>query len=236
MSRLHLWRPQGGLIQPKRCIVRLVFGSESLPALPPALDYAGVTIFALTGALAAARDRQDIVTFWFFAVVTGIGGGTLRDLLIAAPVFWIGDATYLGIGLFAAIVVWFAAPRLQRLKTLIWLDALGLAVYAVIGAAKALSFGVGPFVAVAMGVLTACFGGVIRDVLAGQPSVLMKREITISAALLSAAAFVGLIFVDVPPLWAGVAGAIAGFGLRAGAIHYGWALPAFGDKRDEGKA
>ncbi|MBX3430039.1 MAG: trimeric intracellular cation channel family protein [Hyphomonadaceae bacterium] len=204
--------------------------------MPPALDYAGFTVFALTGALAAARDKQDIVTFWFFAVVTGIGGGTLRDLLIDAPVFWIGNATYLGIGLIAAIAVWFAAPHLQRAKTLIWLDALGLAVYAVIGAAKAISFGVGPFVSIAMGVLTACFGGVIRDVLAGQPSVLLKREITISAALLSAAGFVALTLAGVPPLWAGVAGSVAGFGLRAGAIHYGWALPAFGDERAEGKA
>ena len=213
-----------------------MFGSESLPALPPAFDYAGVTVFALTGALAAARDKQDIVTFWFFAVVTGVGGGTLRDLLIGAPVFWIGDATYLGIGLLAAIGVWLAAPRLERLKTLIWLDAVGLGAYAVIGAAKALSFGVGPIVAVAMGVLTACFGGVIRDVLAEQPSALLKREITISAALLAAASFVTLTFAGVPPIWAGVAGAVAGFGLRAGAIHYGWALPAFGDPRGKGKA
>ncbi|MCC6786345.1 MAG: trimeric intracellular cation channel family protein [Hyphomonadaceae bacterium] len=213
-----------------------MFGSESLLVLPPALDYAGFTVFALTGALAAARDKQDIVTFWFFAVVTGIGGGTLRDLLIDAPVFWIGNATYLGIGLLVAVAVWFAAPHLERAKTLIWLDALGLAVYAVIGAAKAISFGVGPFVSIAMGVLTACFGGVIRDVLAEQPSALLKREITISAALLAASGFVALMLAGVPPLWAGVAGAFAGFGLRAGAIHYGWALPAFGDRRDKGKA
>ena len=207
---------------------------ESLPALPPALDYAGVTVFALTGALAAARDRQDIITFWFFAVVTGIGGGTLRDLLIGAPVFWIGDATYLGIGLAAALTVWLAAPHIERLKTLIWLDAVGLAAYAVIGAAKALSLGVDPFIAVAMGVLTATFGGVIRDVLAVQPSALLKREITISAALLAGGGFVALEATGVPPWWAGGIGAAAGFGLRAGAIHYGWALPAFGAKR-EGK-
>jgi uncharacterized membrane protein YeiH len=213
-----------------------VISPQLLPVLPPALDYAGVTVFALTGALAAARDRHDIITFWFFAVVTGIGGGTLRDLLIGAPVFWIGDATYLGIGLAAALAVWFLAPYLERAKTLIWLDAVGLAVYAVIGAAKALSLGVGPFVSIAMGVLTACFGGVIRDVLAVQPSALLKREITVSAALLSAAGFVGLVVVGVPPMWAGVAGAVAGFGLRAGAIHYGWALPAFGAKRDQREA
>ncbi len=209
---------------------------ESLPSLPAALDYAGVTVFALTGALAAARDRHDIITFWFFAVVTGIGGGTLRDLLIGAPVFWIGDATYLGIGMAAALAVWFLAPYLERAKTLIWLDAVGLAAYAVIGAAKALSLGVGPFVSIAMGVLTACFGGVLRDVLAGQPSALLKREITISAALLAAAGFVALTFAGIPPLWSGAAGALAGFGLRAGAIHYRWALPAFGEKRDEGEA
>ena len=89
---------------------------ESLPTLPPALDYAGVTVFALTGALAAARDRHDIITFWFFAVVTGVGGGTLRDLLIGAPVFWVGDATYLGIGLAAALIVWFAGAHLERAK------------------------------------------------------------------------------------------------------------------------
>jgi uncharacterized membrane protein YeiH len=210
--------------------------ADSLLVLPPILDYAGVTVFALTGALAAARDRHDIITFWFFAVVTGIGGGTLRDLLIGAPVFWIGDANYLGIGLAAALAVWFAAPHLERAKTLIWLDAVGLAVYAVIGAAKAVSLGVGPFIAIAMGVLTACFGGVIRDVLAGQPSALLKREITVSAALLSAAGFIALMLAGVPPFWAGVAGALAGFGLRAGAIHYGWALPAFGERSGQGKA
>lgn len=209
---------------------------DSLPVLPPALDYAGVAVFALTGALAAARDRQDIITFWFFAVVTGVGGGTLRDLLIGAPVFWIGDPAYLGIGLAAAIIVWFAGPHMARLKTLIWLDAVGLAAYAVIGAAKALTLGVDPFVSIGMGVLTATFGGVIRDVLAVQPSVLLKREITISAALLAAGGFVALSHAGVPAIWAGAMGALAGFGFRAGAIHYGWALPAFGAKRDEGKA
>lgn len=135
--------------------------------LPPALDYAGVAVFALTGALAAARDKHDIITFWFFAVVTGVGGGTLRDLLIGAPVFWLGDPTYLALGLAAALIVWFLAPHLERAKTLIWIDAVGLAVYAVIGAGKAISLGVDPFVSIAMGVLTACFGGVIRDVARG---------------------------------------------------------------------
>lgn len=199
----------------------------SLPALPAAFDYAGVAVFALTGALAAARDRHDIVTFWFFAVVTGVGGGTLRDLLIGAPVFWIGDPAYLGIGLAAAITVWFAAPHLEGARALIWLDAIGLAAYAVLGAGKALAHGVDPLVCIAMGVLTAAFGGVIRDVLAAQPSVLLKREIYLTAALLAACAFVALNALGIPPLWAGVAGAAAGFALRAGAIAFHWSLPGF---------
>jgi uncharacterized membrane protein YeiH len=199
--------------------------------LPPILDYAGVTVFALTGALAAARDRHDIITFWFFAVVTGVGGGTLRDLLIGAPVFWISDAAYLWIGAAASLVVWIAGERVERATVLIWLDALGLAAYAVIGAAKALALHVDPVVATAMGVLTACFGGVIRDVLAGQPSVLLKREISVSAALLAAGMFVALTVLGVEPVGAGVIGAVGGFALRAGAIHYGWRLIAFGERR-----
>jgi uncharacterized membrane protein YeiH len=205
---------------------------ESFPVLPPALDYAGVAVFALTGALAAARDRQDIITFWFFAVVTGVGGGTLRDLLIGAPVFWIGDATYLGIGAAAAAAVWFLAAHAARSKALVWLDAAGLAIYAVAGAAKAISLGVDPLVSIGMGVLTACFGGVLRDVLAGQPSILLRREIYVTAALLAAASFVAVAAASSSALLGGVIGAAVGFVLRAGAILYGWRLPAFGAKSD----
>ncbi len=102
-----------------------------------------------------------------------------------------------------------------------------------IGAGKALALGVNPWVAVAMGVLTASFGGVIRDVLAGQPSILLKREISISAALLAAALYVALTLAAIPAMWAGIIGAVVGFAVRAGAIHWGWALPAFGEKRAE---
>jgi uncharacterized membrane protein YeiH len=203
---------------------------DALPVLPPALDYAGVAVFALTGALAAARAKHDLVTFLFFAIVTGVGGGTLRDLLIGAPVFWISDATYLGIGAIAALVVWLFAERLERTSALIWIDAVGLAAYAVIGAGKALALGVDPAVSAAMGVLTACFGGVLRDVIANQPSILLKREIYVSAALIASGLFVALAILRVPLAWAGAIGALVGFAVRAGAIHFGWALPAFRER------
>jgi uncharacterized membrane protein YeiH len=110
---------------------------------------------------------------------------------------------------------------------LLWLDAVGMAAYAVIGTAKAMSFGVPPLVGIVMGVLTATFGGIVRDVLANEPSVLLKPEIYLSAAALGAAVFVGLSALGLAPLIAGVIGAAAGFAVRAGALRFGWTLPGY---------
>jgi uncharacterized membrane protein YeiH len=195
-------------------------------------DYAAVFVFGATGALAAARGKHDIVTFAFFAAFTGVGGGTLRDLLIGVPVFWVGQPAYLLVTTLAAVAVWVLGPRRFRERAINWLDALGLAGYAVFGAAKATAVGVHPASAVAMGVLTAAFGGVFRDVLAGEPSILLRREIYITAALLAAVVFVGLQAAGLPTLPAGVAGFAAGFGLRACALVFGLAWPGF-KPRDE---
>ena len=202
---------------------------EAARPLLAGLDYAGVAVFAASGALAAARAKYTLVTFAFFAAVTGVGGGTLRDLLIGAPVFWVYRSDYLGVCLIAAGLVWVLRADRWRLDALLWLDALGLAAYAVIGAAKALSYGVPPLAAVAMGVLTASFGGIVRDVLAGQPSVLLRREIYVSAAALGAAVYVGAAVAGVDTRVAGLAGAAAGFGLRAAALRWNVALPDYRD-------
>ncbi|HST93100.1 MAG TPA: TRIC cation channel family protein, partial [Brevundimonas sp.] len=155
-----------------------------------ALDFAGVAVFAATGALAAAQQRHDLVTFAFFGAITGVGGGTLRDLLIGAPVFWVQDWRYIAVCLAASLAVWMVGARPWRFRALLWLDAIGLAAYGVLGAAKAEAVGVAPLICIVMGALTACFGGVVRDLLAGEPSILLQREITVSAALLAAAVFV----------------------------------------------
>ncbi|MDB5455927.1 MAG: hypothetical protein JWP92_1512 [Caulobacter sp.] len=191
------------------------------------LDYAAVAVFGATGALAAARRRHDIITFGFFAAITGVGGGTLRDLLIGAPVFWVQRPGYILVCLAAAGMVWMFGGRGWRFRALLWLDALGMAAYAVFGAAKALSAGVHPISAVVMGILTASFGGIIRDVLAEEPSILLSREIYITAALLGAAAFVALSVLGVAFWPAGLAGFAAAFGLRAAALKLGWSMPAF---------
>ena len=145
-----------------------------LAAIPAALDLAGIAVFALSGALLAAKLRQTFVTLAFFALVTGVGGGSVRDLLIGAPVFWIHDPWVAPVCLSTALVAWFTPTRWWDGELLDWADAVGLAAYSVIGTAKSLAYGVPIVPAVLMGVITGCVGGIIRDVLAGRPSILMR--------------------------------------------------------------
>ena len=191
------------------------------------LDYVGIAVFAVSGALVAAEKKQTLVTFIFFAVVTGVGGGTLRDLLIGAPVFWVETNTTLLICLGAAIGVWFLTRRVVLEKAILWFDAIGLAAYATYGAAKALRYGVAPVPAVAMGVMTACVGGIIRDVLADEPSILMRPELYVTAAALSSMLYVLLVGWSVPAMLAAAVAGLLGFALRAAAIARGIALPAY---------
>lgn len=202
------------------------------PALPQVLvflDYFGIAVFAISGALLAAERRQTLVTFIFFAVVTGVGGGTLRDLLIGAPVFWVHKNATLLICIGAALVTWLTSRQRFAGRALLWFDAAGLGAYAVYGAAKALSYGVAPVPAFVMGVLTACAGGIIRDVLAGEPSILMRPELYVTAAALASGLLVALPLIGVPPQPAALIAAGSGFALRGLAIARGWSLPAYRD-------
>ena len=191
------------------------------------LDYFGIAVFAISGALVAAERRLDFVTFIFFAVVTGVGGGTLRDLLIGAPVFWVGTNATLLICIGAAIGVWFLSRKVIADRALLWFDAIGLAAYSTYGAAKALNFGVAPVPAFAMGVMTACVGGIIRDVLANEPSILMRPELYVTAAALASGLFVVLTLFGAPAGLAALVAGLAGFSLRGAAIARGLSLPAY---------
>jgi len=191
------------------------------------MDYAAVAVFGASGALAAARRKHDMVTFGFFAAVTGVGGGTLRDLLIDVPVFWVNRPHYVVVCLAAAVVIWMFGWGRTRERFLLWCDALGMAAYAVVGALKAMTLGVPAFSCVVMGVLTASFGGVLRDVLAEEPSVLLRRELYVTAALLGSGAFVVFALFGAPMIAAGLIGFAIAFVARAGAILFHWRLPAF---------
>ena len=204
--------------------------ASHLPAALVLLDYFGIAVFAVSGALVAAKRRLDFVTFVFFAVLTGVGGGTLRDLLIGAPVFWVRTNGTLVLCIAAALLVWIDRRRWLTGHALLWFDAAGVTAYSAYGAAKALGYGVAPVPAFLMGVLTGCAGGIIRDVLAGEPSILLRHEIYITAAALAAGLFVALGLLGLS-VWIAAAAAIsAGFALRALAIARGWSLTAYRDE------
>ncbi len=205
--------------------------AEHLGPILPWLDMCGIAVFAATGALSATRRGQTFVTAAFFALITGVGGGTVRDLLIGAPVFWVHDAKVPALILTVAVAVWLTPQRWWSDRTFDWLDAFGLAAYAAFGAAKAISYGIPPIPAALMGVMTACVGGIIRDVLVGEPSILMRPELYVTAAALASTVYVGLSLAGLTPLAAGLIAAAAGFALRAAAIVWKLALPAYRGQR-----
>ena len=204
---------------------------SQLSPILPYLDLFGIAVFAASGALAATRRGQTFVTAAFFALITGVGGGSVRDLLIGAPVFWTHDPAVAAVCLGVAGLIWITPEKLWSAQALDWFDAVGLAAYAVYGAAKALGYGVPPVPAALMGVVTACVGGVIRDVLAGEPSILMRPELYVTAAALAAAGYVALVAIGMDRTLAGLVAAGAGFSLRAAALHWHLALPAYRDAR-----
>ncbi|MXO62013.1 trimeric intracellular cation channel family protein [Qipengyuania oceanensis] len=197
------------------------------PALPPLLDLLGTAVFALTGALVAARLGQTFVTMAFFALVTGVGGGSVRDMLIGTPAFWLRDPWVAPVILLTALLAWFTPRRWWEGKLLEYADAAGLAAFAVLGTAKALAFGVAPLPAIVLGTVTGCAGGVIRDVIAGVPSILMRPELYVTAAALSALVTAAGALVGLGNAVTWIVAWLAGFVLRAAAIRLGLALPAY---------
>lgn len=198
-----------------------------IPQFPAILDLAGTAVFALSGALLAARLRQTFVTMGFFALVTGVGGGTVRDLLIGAPVFWVRDPWVAAVCLGVALIAWFTPRRWWEGQLLEYADAAGLAAYAMLGTAKALAYAVAPVPAVVMGIVTGCVGGIMRDVLAGRPSILMRPELYVTAAALSAAICAAGTMLSAPRELVWTLAVAAGFTLRASAIRFGIHLPSY---------
>ena len=193
------------------------------------LDLAGVAVFAASGALAASRKQMDLVGFLLIATVTGIGGGTIRDLLLGtAPVFWIAAPAYLFLCAGVATALFLAAPFLEsRFRALLWADAVGLATFCVIGAERALAAGAPAAVAVLMGVITATFGGLVRDVLCAEVPLILRKEIYATAAAAGALVYVGLVLSGVGQIPAQLAGFAAAFATRAVGILLGVSLPAY---------
>lgn len=193
------------------------------------LDGFGLIAFAVTGALVASRQQMDVTGFVLLAVTTGVGGGTLRDVVLGlAPVFWVREPTPVflcaGVGVLGFFLAHLTA---SRMRLVLWCDAVGLSVFSVLGTETALVAGAHPAVAVALGVATATFGGIARDLLSGESPLILRREIYITAALVGALIFVIATRLDIAREIAVVAGGAACFALRGLALIRGWSLPRY---------
>lgn len=193
------------------------------------LDWFGVVVFATTGALVASRKQMDIVGFALLGTATGIGGGTVRDTLLGKlPVFWIVEPSYLMTCVAVSCGCFFLAHIPQsRYALLLRFDAIGMALFAVTGAEIALVAGAHPIVAIAMGVTTATFGGIIRDILGGESPVVLRREIYVTAALTGAGIFVVFTLAGIAREFGLLSGFMFAAAIRFGSLRWNWSLPRY---------
>jgi uncharacterized membrane protein YeiH len=191
------------------------------------MGLSAVAVFAISGALDAARQKMDILGFMLIGTATGLGGGTLRDLLLGnVPVFWIREPIWIIICLVSTAITYFIAPKLASItRALIWMDAVGIALFAVVGTEIALEFGTSPLIAICMGVMTASFGGIARDVLSGSNLTLMNEELYITTTLAGSVMYLWLSTLNLPSNYDLIGGFFVAFILRALAIRFHIKLP-----------
>ena len=191
------------------------------------LDLIGTAAFSASGAWAGIRRNMDLFGVMVMGMVTAIGGGTLRDILLGdTPPFCLQDETYLWLSAAIALAVFFGHRHLPSIQNpLLYFDAVGLGTFVVIGTGKALAFGLGPLGAVLMGVMTGTAGGVIRDVLANQVPLILRKEVYASAALGGGALLVLLQATALPRELILLISAGSVMLLRIIAIRRKWALP-----------
>lgn len=191
------------------------------------LDLVGTAAFAASGAWVGVRKHMDLFGVLVLGVVTAVGGGTLRDLLLGdIPPFSLKDETYICIAITVSLVVFINRVRFEAFeKPLLYFDAIGLGTFVVIGTTKALDFQLGFLGAVLMGVMTGTAGGVIRDILANQVPLILRREIYASACVAGGVLLIVLLQIGAERPVAALFAASTVIVVRLLAIHYNWALP-----------
>ena len=194
------------------------------------LDLFGVAIFAITGALVAERQQLNILGILVSAILTAVGGGTVRDMVLGeTPVFWIQDPVYLMVAAIAGVSVFVVAPYCRfQTRVFYMADALSLAIFTIIGIQKAISIDVPLFNAVLLGTLTGVGGGAMRDMLLGRKlPLLLQQELYATAAFLGGWVYVLLYLSAFPSLFAVLSSILVVLFIRLAAMHWGLKLPIF---------
>lgn len=190
----------------------------------------GTAVFALSGAMAAARKELDIFGFIIVALAPSVGGGTVRDLLLDADyVFWVKDLNYVYVATAVAIIAFFQVHRLigKRYTLLMWADAFGLALFTVMGTQTAMTYNIHPVMVVIMGMITGTFGGMIRDIICNEVPFLLQKEIYALAAIIGSCTYLFFLHIGQEQQGAMVISIAATFVVRGLAIVFGWSLPPY---------
>jgi len=198
-------------------------------------DWAGVFVFALSGGLMAVRQKFDVLGIIIIAWLPAIGGGTLRDLLLDQPVFWLEDPVSLGLATLAGLAAFFGPHFWARIRALVWVDAMGLALFAVVGASKAASLGHGFLICTLMGTMTATAGGLIRDVVCNETPLLLRKEVYATAAIFGAASFYIALKAGLTEGAALSIGAVIASIIRGLSLKLDWHLPSSDFEKQDGR-
>ena len=198
-----------------------------LSAFARVLDLGGTFVFAISGAVAAVNRRLDLFGILVLSFVAGNFGGITRDVLIGAtPPAALSDDWYLVVSLVAGLITYFSYAGVDRLRSpMLWFDAVGLAFFAVVGAEKALNFGLNPVMSALLGMLTGVGGGMMRDVLVNEVPQVLRSDLYAVAALAGASIVVGGHLAGVSYRVSALVGGVLCFGLRFMAIRHAWHLP-----------
>jgi uncharacterized membrane protein YeiH len=201
--------------------------ASHLAPLLLALDLAGTFVFGVSGAIAAIEKRLDLFGVMVLAFVTALAGGIVRDVLIGAiPPKGVADWRYPAVAFAAGAIVFVGYRAIKRLdRALLIFDAAGLSLFAVSGTQKALAYGLNPFMAALLGVMTAVGGGTLRDMLVAEVPKILRVEIYAAAALVGAVVVAVGFKLGIPALPLAIVGAAACFSLRIVSIWRRWSLP-----------
>jgi uncharacterized membrane protein YeiH len=191
------------------------------------IEILGTVSFAMSGAFAAMQKRFDVFGVLIIAFVTSVGGGTIRDLLIDAPVFWIHDIFICGVIFLSTVIAMFVKSIEKNFKvTLFLFDSIGLGLFTIIGIQKGLNVGLHPIICITLGTITGCFGGIIRDILLNRIPLIFRKEIYATACIVGGSAFVlfnkfssfSLSFIQISTILVIVL-------IRTFSVKYNWRMP-----------
>lgn len=187
-----------------------------------------IGVFAVTGVLAGLRKEADIFSLIIFGVVTALGGGTIRDIILNIPVFWVNDLDYIWVALGAAILAFFVYRLISRAYgLLLYLDAIGVALFTIQAIDKVLELGHPPLIAIIMGIITGIGGGLVRDVLTDRPTLLMTKDLYATPILVGSILYLALLMFAPSFSFSWLVAMIVIFGFRAAAIYWNLTMPGW---------